>query len=375
MARKKEDKKNISETEEITKLEEQKIEKEEELTVKEITDIQNEINKELLKVKKTKEKKKSQNATYLFFTFFVKRLREDKLYLFSFLVTITFFSIFSFKKLQETEGYYDRKQENKLTENNTTPTVNTPTENKKNETTITDELDISDYIGIYSREIVLTSPVVLNNTCTITDYKIIYQIKKDKTMTKYLMNDCLGTIKMWSDSLKYVSSSGARYISANNVNFLFSTTNMKEVDGETYKIDEEISTIRENRRQKDIENYFYDNNIILMSKDDLVLLKGSNISYQLSEKYKINKVIDQIVYKSSAKNQFNFIIFIDSENKTCYSEEEINKEGFEDTENYKIYTIKYDAESGTFAPEKEIISRNKSASCTNYEEDLEELKN
>lgn len=375
MTRKKETKKIEDNLDEVN-IVEQKIEKDEELSIAEIADIQDEINKELLKSKKVKETKKNQNATYLFFTFFIKRLKEDKLYLFSFLITIAFLSVFSVKKLQETEGYYDRKQGSSNNESAIRPTVNSNINNssEKNNNIITDELDIGDYIGIYSREVILNSPLVLSSTCSITDYKIVYQIKKDKTITKYLMNDCLGTIKMWSDTLRFVSSSGARYISANNLNFLFSTSNMKEVDGETYKIDDEVSVIKENKKEKNIETFFFDNSIVLMSNSDLVLLKGSNISYQLSSKYKLNNVIEQIVYKSSNKNQFNFIVFADEEGKTCYSEDEISNENFSDSENYKIYTIKYDTETELFGIEKEIISRKKSDGCENYNDDFEALK-
>lgn len=372
MVRKKEFKEPVTQMEEET-LKEQKIEDEQELSIAEISEVQEEINKELLKANKEKENKKNKNATYLFFTFFIKRLKEDKLYLFSFLVTIAFFSIFSIKKLEETEGYYDRKHENSPQENAVIPTINDKTESStKGETTITDDLDITDYVGIYSREIVLTSPLVLNDVCSINDYMILYQIKKDKTITKYLKNDCLGTIKIWSDSLKYVSSSGARYISANNINFLFSNNNMKEVDGETYKIDD-LNAIKENRKNKEIETYFYDNNIALMTKKDLVLLKGANISYKLSEKFSLNDNIEQLVYKASNKNQFNFIVF-QEKNKTCYSDEEIKKSDFNDEENYKIYTIRYDSSTELFSEEKEIVSRKKSDGCEKYNEDLEYLK-
>ena len=354
----------------------QKIEATEKLSTSEITDIQKGINKEILKQKKEDAKKKKQNPSYLFLTFFIKRLKEDKLYLFSFLVTIAFFSIFSVKKLQETEGYYDRKKGTNTEEKITTPTSNDnqPKEPVK-ETPITDELDITDYIGIYSREVTLSSPLVMSATCNITDYKIVYQIKKDKSIAKYFINDCLGTIKMWDDTLKYVSSSGARYISANSINFLFSTTNMKEVDGETYKIDEEMTQLRENKKDKTVTPIFYENNIILMSKSELVLLKGANITYQLSKEYKLQDVVEEIVYKSNENdNQFNFIVYDEADSKKCYTEEESKSSKFVDADNYKIYSIQYDNNIGNFTPAEEKISRKKSDGCELFQSDLESLK-
>jgi len=342
----------------------------------EFAKVQKEINDCLLKEKKEKEKKLKNNSTYLFLSFFIKRLKEDKLYLFSFIITLVFLSIFSVTKLKATEGYYDKKNENNIGENNVTPTINTnlnASETKKDETA-SEELNVTDYIGIYSKEEILASPIVINETCSLTDYKIIYQIKKDKSITKYFMSDCIGTIKIWDDKLNYVSSGGARYISANKINFLFSSSNMKEVDGETYKIDEDITNIKINSKQKDIDILFNENNIILRTKKDLVLLKGATISFQLTERYKTNNLLDQIIYKSSTENQFRFIIYNEKETKTCYKKEEIENQNFKDEEIYKIFSIEYDLEQENFSEEKEIISRKKSDGCKLYEEDMKTLK-
>lgn len=303
---------------------------------------------------------------------FIDRLKHDKLYLFSFIVTLIFIGFFSISKLKQTEGYYDKKNDNNVVDNNVTPTVDTDL-NKEEDNSV--ELDVLDYVGIYSREVIMSSPVVLDNTCSVTSYKVVYQIKKDKSITKYLINDCVGTIKIWSDKLRYVSSGGARYISANGINYLFSNTNMKEVDGEAYKIDDDISMLKENKKIKNTEVYFKNNNIIFMTNKDLILVKGNLINYQLSNNYTSNGGnLEKIVYKSDIENQFNFIIFDSNAKKECFTIDEISDASFKDGINYKIYTIKYNENEEVFGNPKEILVRDKSAGCDLYKEDLELLK-
>lgn len=358
----------------VKKIKKIKMEEPDIASEEEILEVQSEINEELLNEKKLKEKNKKENGTYLFFRFFFNRLKEDKFYLCSFIVTITFFSIFSFNKLKETEGYYDKKNETKQTDNSLVPTINTDlnnsnvTNNKEN-----DELNIGDYVGIYSKSVELPTPIKLTNTCNVTNYKVVYEIKKDKNIIKYFYNDCIGTIRIWSDTLKYVSNGGARYISANEINYLFSNSSMKEVDGDTYKLDEEIKSIKENIKVKD-RVYIYDNNIVFTTDDDLILIKNGVISYQLTNKYKSEGgELQKLVYKSKNENEFRFIVFSTKENKSCYTTEELTKSDFKDEEFYKVFSIKYDSESGTFLEEKEIATRNKSDGCDKFNEDLKTL--
>lgn len=354
------------------------IEKEDKVlaSTEEIKTVQEEINEELLKEEKQKEKEKTNNPTYLFFTFFLKRLKEDKLYLFSFIVTIIFISVFSYNKLQATEGYYDKKNVNDATDNTVIPTVNTDlNQNSKNDDKKGDEINVTDYVGIYSKEYVVDGTDVVLNGVKINSYKLVYQIKKDRTISKYFISNNFGTVKIWDGKLDYVSSGGARYISANNVNFLFSSSSMKEVDGETYKIDEEINSLKEENKNSGIEIFFLDDNVVLMGNDNLVSIKKGSVNYQLSSKYS-NKttVLDKIVYKSSTKNTFKFIIYEEGIDKKCYSIAEIEDKTFKDDKLYTIYSIKYNDEAQIFDEEKEILFRNKSAGCEIYEEDFTTLK-
>lgn len=342
---------------------------------KEFIKVQDEINKELVKEKNDTDKKKKNNGTYLFIKAFLNKIKEDKLYLFSFIITVAFLCIFSFNKLKETEGYYDRKENTETNEKGVTPTVDTNLNKKDEDEKVEEELNIDDYIGIYSREITMSSPIVLNDTCSISTYKLVYQIKKDETITKYLVNDCLGTVLMWNAKLQYVTSGGARYISANEINYLFSATNMREVDGETYKKDESIKTLKEELKIKDIDITFDKDNIILATNEDLILLKGNVIVYQLKDKYTNNGGdLEKRVYKSKEDMTYKFIVFTNNEKKVCYTTEEISNEDFTDGDLYKIYSIKYNSKKESFDDSQELVTRLKSAGCDVYEEDLKLLQ-
>ena len=314
-----------------------------------------------------KEKNIIDERIYLFFTFFVKKIREDKLYFISFIITILFFTVFSVSKVREAEGIYSNIE--KVVNSNNETSSQTVNNN------LTEEVDVSNYIGIYSKEYLMSEEIFINNSCSVTSYKIVYQIKKDKSIAKYLVNDCFGTIEMWNGKLSYVSTDGARYISANNINYLFSVSSMKEVDGETYKVDNELSVLKPKQKVKDVEFLFYYNNVILLLNDNLLHIKGDEILYNLKNNYINNGgKLDKKVYKSDIKNQFKFIIFNNGEEKNCYTTSDLSDSLFEDGIGYKIYTINYDLVANRFLSAKEIISRDKSALCDVFNEDLKLLK-
>ncbi len=315
-----------------------------------------------------KEKTIKENRTYLFFKVFFTNLKENKLYFLSFFITIFTIVFFSVTKVQEAEGLYGNDKD-KVTGN--TPATPVVDQNlNKPETTPTDEVvDMSDYIGIYSREVKLTIPLTLNETCTIDSYKFVYQVKKDKSITKYLVNDCLGTVKMWSKKASYVSSGGAKYISANKINYLFGQNSMKEVDGETYNIDNNLTTIKE-KMNENINVYFYGDNMVINDNLHLVLVKGNTINFNLDDTYPNNGGnLEKRVYKSGATNQFNFIVFSNNEENNCDTEF-----SGEDSLVYTIYSIKYNTSTNSFADAKKIVTRNKSDKCDYYEDDLKLLE-
>lgn len=309
--------------------------------------------------------KYEKNKTYLLFKAIISRFREDKLYFISFIITVLFICVFSLYKVYDAEGLYTHKKNtDDVTDTNVTPSVNPDID-------ITDELDVSDYVGVYSREIILDSPIKLSETCTITSYNIVYQIKKDKSISKYFMNDCLGNYLMWKDELSYVSTGGARYISANDINYLFSASNMKEVDGDAYKLDQDISSIKESKKYKNVELIFDNNYLILMSYDNLYLVNENKIDFELNNEYKNNGgSLKQRVYSSDEDGTYKFIVFSNSEKLNCYSDDTMNDEEFVDGNLYTIYTIKYDYTEHKFNEALKKITRNKSDGCNNYDEDL-----
>ncbi len=313
---------------------------------------------------KDKEGKKS-NA-YLFGKAFGERLRTDKLFLFSFLITLIFIAFFSYKKLKNSESSYPNLINKFISNDNKQNNNDNGSNNSK--VSVDEKLDISDYVGIYSRIVDLNDKLKINDSCTIDSYKMIYQVKKDKTITKYLYNTCLGSIKIWDDKLGYVTSGGTKYIGTEQIHFLFSGSSMKEVDGETYRVDDEFVSIREKNKIDGLYTYFYDSSIIFKTNKNLILLRGNSTLFNLNTEYpSAGGKLDKNVFKSSDK-MFKFIVFSNNENLNCY-----DKEVEEDKPLYKIYSISYNEETTNFDKPAELVTRNVNDLCTNWKEDYKVL--
>ncbi len=303
------------------------------------------------------KKEKRTSYAYLFGKAFGEKLRTNKLFLISFLITLLFICLFGYRTLRNSKGSYpsfvDRiipgeKEEKKDDESNVV---------------VKEELDIRDYIGIYSRDVELSAKVVLSDSCEMSGYKYIYQIKRDKTINKFLYNDCLGTIKVWSDKLDYVTSGGTKYIGTNDVHFLFSGTSMKEVDGETYKLDDNINSVKENVLLNNIKIYLKDNNVVFINSNNLIIMKNSSVLLDYKTYNNEGGNLNKLVYRVD-DNNYKFIVFKNKENVNCYenssSEEEV----------YKIYSVTYDKDKQSFNEPKEVVSRIRKDRCTNWKEDL-----
>lgn len=325
--------------------------------------------KEIDSTQSVKEKKdKRKNPYYLFLSFVIQKMKEDKLYLLSFIITVLFVVIFSLYKVNEADGLYKHKKD-EVVDSNVTPTLKPDVNTQTN-----DILDVSDYVGVYSREVVLDEPITISDSCSLTSYNILYQIKKDKTIKKFFSNECIGNVLIWEDTLAYVSNGGARYINANDTNFLFSATNMKEVDGSAYKLDSDITNVKENNKIKNVQFVFFEKNIIIKTFEDLVLLHENVIDYKLSDGYP-NKGGDtsERVFKIE-DNVYKFIVFENNEKKNCYTEVDINDSSFVNGPSYKIYSVEYSIKEGKFKAAKEIVSRDKTVDCDVFNSDLASLK-
>jgi len=314
----------------------------------------------------SKDKEGKKSNAYLFGKAFGERLRTDKLFLFSFLITLIFIAVFSYKKLKNSESSYPNLINKLIAEDNKQSSKDST--NTNNKVSVDEKLDIADYVGIYSREVELNEKLKINDSCTIDAYKFIYQVKKDKTISKYLYNACLGSIKMWDDKLGYVTSGGTKYIGTEQLHFLFSGTSMKEVDGETYRIDDEFVSIREKNKIDGLYTYFFDNSIIFKNAKNLILLRGNSILFNLDTEYpSAGGKLDKNVFKTGDKT-FKFIVFSNNEPLNCY-----DKEIEEDKPLYKIYSITYNDSTTSFDKPIELVARNINDLCTNWKEDYKVL--
>ncbi len=323
------------------------------------------MNKEKANVKEEKkieinkeENKKEKRINY--FNVFINGLKSNKLYLLSFVITLLFFVISSVSRVKDSEGIFH------FNTNNDSNELNNDSGTQSVSATVSDELDVTDYVGIYSREVTFSNSFKLN-TCTIDSYKILYQIKKDKSIFKYFYNDCIGTILIWNDELGYASSSGARYINSHDTNYLFGTESVKEVDGYAYKLDNSFTSLKENQKVNDLDISFYDSNIVLSLKDDLFVINGNSVSFHLNEAFE-NKGgnLDKRVYPKD--NEYQFIVFYNNEKKNCYDDV------LTDELNYEIYSLKYNSDDKKFNDYVKLVSRNKIDGCSLYKDDLKSLE-
>ena len=288
------------------------------------------------------------------------KIFHNKKYLLSLIITVVFISKFIYNELSVEVNKI--RIANDIQENVVEPTIKVEK--------LEDEVDVTNYIGIYSRTINLNQEIKLN-TCSMNSYKLVYKIESNKKISKYLVSDCTGTKLIYENTLNYYNNGGARYIGSEQTNYIFGTNSMKEVDGETYKIDEDISKISERLIDKAIDIYFVDNNIIISTNDNLYLFKESVVAFQIPSTYENNGGnLTKRVYKNEGYS-FKFIVFSNGENKTCY--EAIEEEQKEELL-YTIYQVTYNKENNEFETIKQILSRNKGEGCNSYKEDLENLK-
>ena len=311
-----------------------------------------------------KQEKKVSNA-YLFGKAFGERLRTDKMFLISFLITLFFLSFIAYRGLRDSKSSYPGFVSKFINSDSDDKTTN---DDNKPAVVVDEELDITDKVGLYSREITINESIRLSDSCSFESYKYIYQIKKDKTITKYLFNECLGVITIWSDKLDYITIGDTKYIGTEEYHFLFSGTSMKEADGDTYKMDDSITSIREKNYIKDLNVDFVDNSIIFTNNTNLILLRGNSVLFDLNKEYPSNGGnLDQSVYRLK-DSYYKFIVFSNNEPLNCYEESE------SDELIYKIYSISYDKEKMSFKKPEEIVTRSRNDGCGFWKEDLKLLK-
>ncbi len=310
----------------------------------------------------------------LFAVKFWHKLKEDCLFLLSFIITVAFFTIFVLIKWNE--------DDNKAKGNNL-PNVYVETEDGISKEDVSNNTDSSislkGYVGTYSREVNLYETLELTDSCKVDSYKIIYNVTKNDTVEKYFYSSCVGTIKLWEDGVTYKEDGGVRYITSNNTYFKFLGDSLKEIKDDEilkYDLDDSISSLSEKVLLDDsIKLYFYGENVVFMKNDNLLLLSGKKIEFNANDKY-VNSGgnLETRFYKSKSKYMFKFIVYSNKENVACYDETE-ESENLTEGELYTIYKVSYDIEKGQFSDVETIVARNKLGSCQYYDEDMKMLKN
>lgn len=143
-----------------------------------------ETDKDVLDITKILPKRKSYKV--LVVSSLIQKLKEDKLYFICFVITIFAFVVFSANKVKEAEGVVNKHSNNK------TQVVNK---------TLDDKLDVTKYVGYYVKNYKLNKPLNYSS-CEVTNYDYVYEIKKDNSINRYIVNECFGTVLITSDTLK-----------------------------------------------------------------------------------------------------------------------------------------------------------------------------
>lgn len=303
---------------------------------------------------------KKDNFYARLFKAFLGKMKSDKLYMFSFIITVLFLVAFSLYNIYESEGLYKASKKEEI---------------KVDVVDVTDELDISDYVGYYSKEYILNRDVFYNESCSFDSYKIVYRVKSDNKILKYFVNDCVGNVLIFSDNLSYLDDGTAKYVYANGQNYLFSATGMREIDGESYSLDDTIKSLKHDQNYGSSTINFVDDNIIVSSVDNLYLLSRNKVEYVLSDNYILNSIfLDKSVYVADEEDYtYKFIVFDENIDAACYDEDNLLSDSFVDSRSYTIYSISYNEKNGSFDDVKEVVSRNKSSGCTVFNNDLDSI--
>ena len=298
------------------------------------------------------EDKKGIRKYFSFINKIKEKMKTNKLYLFSFIVTVAFLGFLIIKDA------YDREQDNNKSKDNIANVVT--------DSNIDENVNIKDYIGYYSKEYNLSKSVNINN-CDIKSYKIDYYIDKNKSIYKYFENGCLGTYLVYKDVIKYNYTDGARYLGSNKENYLFSNSGLKILNGDTFNKDEDITSIKEKKLDKNVKLYFNDKSIIMRSYDNIYLLKSTLLSNITSDYINNGGELEKRVYSSDGIN-FKFIVFSNNERVNCYNDRK------ETDVVYNIYSVKYDKENDKFLSINKEKTRYYNDSCNIFNEDLDDLQ-
>ena len=141
------------------------------------------------------------------------------------MASILAFTVFSTSKVKDADGAFTKKDDNVVVNNNST---------SKEEQKDTSKLDVSDFVGVYVKSYTLDNSIKYNDTCEVSKYDFVYEVKKDNSILRYIVNECFGKVLLSSDKLEYIGTGNSRNIGSKRAIYVFNGNKLSEVDGLTY---------------------------------------------------------------------------------------------------------------------------------------------
>ena len=310
--------------------------------------------KEDIEDKITLPKRKSYKV--LIISAFLQKLKDNKLYLFSFVVTIIAFCLFSLDKVKDGDGLFGKGD------------ITNQSDKEVNDL-LEDKLKLNKQVGIYVKSFKLNKEVKYDTKCSFKSYDLVYEVKNDNKINKYIQNECLGTVLIYSDTLGYVKSENTKNIGTKSFIYMFKDTSMSELDGLTYK---KYYNYKLNSDIKDFSStklVFHGDRYILETNNELYLINGKEIETHISA----DSLLDKSIYRIGDSSNYRYIVYNEGETQTCYVKSSIEAEGFEDKNIYTIYVVRFDNENLTFSDPFIENVRNRSDSCDTLNEDLNNI--
>lgn len=328
-----------------------------------MAEVKNKISKENVKSNDVKDSvdtkmvlPKRKSYKVLVISAFLQKLKENKLYLFSFIVTLIAFAVFSLDKVKSGDGLFGGDSETKE-------------EDKTVNALLDDELKLSKQVGIYVKSFKLEDSIKYSDNCEFKSYDLVYEVKEDNQVNKYVQNKCLGTVLIYSDTLGYVKSENTKNIGSKSYIYVFKDTSMTELDGLTYKKDSSYTLNSDISKLDNTNLRFHGDKFVIENNNELYLISGKEIEYEL-----INKsLLDKSIYRVGDSNNYRYIVYNENETQTCYVKSSIEVDGFEDKNIYTIYSLKFDSDTLTFSEPFIEMVRNRSDSCDTLNEDLDNI--
>lgn len=310
--------------------------------------------KDILDIKKELPKKKSYKVLVL--SSFIQNLKEDRLYLVCFIITVFAFSVFSSNKVKESEGAFTKKEDKVVEKSNT----NTKTETKKEE-----KFDVTSYVGTYVLTYKLDKTITYNDSCEVTSYDYVYEIKKDNSINRYIVNSCFGNVLISSDTLGYINSGNTRNIGSKKAIYMFKDNKLIEIDGLTYVKDNKYKIGNEVTRLVDSKLNLFKDKFIVLNSNQLYLVNGNKVEYELVP----NTLLNKSIYKTS-DTTYRYFVYNTDEVNVCYEDIQIAEDGFEDKDIYYIYSIDFDTNNLTFKESVLEKTRKRSDGCQQLDDDI-----